>query len=301
MFKEGRKMVDIKEIKSIKLVPFTKMSASVHAIMAFIVALVFLITLIIMKTTGFMHDWGMFKLMAGMGIAMIVIYPIAAFFMAMAVSFFSVMIYNALSSGVGGVKLGMDGNEVSKIPIISFSLILACIEAIWAFIAGIVLAAMMAPITVLLSEAVTQMPNLMNTTSTSLPNAAAMGLGGSVVALLLIFGLPLMVFICGFIGNALFAIFYNYLVTRVSKIKLEFAQVAEKTYQLKSIPVLPTALAVALVFTIFGLISGLSFHLEILLWGVVGNFIEYFIGTALVALIYNFLAPRIGEIEVGVE
>lgn len=254
-----------------------------------------------MKTTGFMHDWGMFKLMAGMGIAMIVIYPIAAFFMAMAVSFFSVMIYNALSSGVGGVKLGMDGNEVSKIPIISFSLILACIEAIWAFIAGIVLAAMMAPITVLLSEAVTQMPNLMNTTSTSLPNAAAMGLGGSVVALLLIFGLPLMVFICGFIGNALFAIFYNYLVTRVSKIKLEFAQVAEKTYQLKSIPVLPTALAVALVFTIFGLISGLSFHLEILLWGVVGNFIEYFIGTALVALIYNFLAPRIGEIEVGVE
>ena len=66
-----------------------------------------------------------------------------------------------------------------------------------------------------------------------------------------------MVFVFGFIWNALFAIFYNYMVTRVAKIKLEFAAISGTLHELKHIPVLQTALAVALVYAILGLIFGI--------------------------------------------
>jgi hypothetical protein len=62
------------------------------------------------------------------------------------VSFFSVMLYNVLVPRLGGVKLELEGNEVEKIPVISFSLILSAIGAIWAFIVGLVLAAVFSPL-----------------------------------------------------------------------------------------------------------------------------------------------------------
>jgi len=47
---------------------------------------------------------------------------------------------------LGGIKLELDGKEVEKIPVISFSLILSAIGAIWAFIVGIVLATVISPL-----------------------------------------------------------------------------------------------------------------------------------------------------------
>ncbi len=116
--------------------------------------------------------------------------------------------------------------------------------------------------------------------------------------LVLIIGLPIMVFVFGFIWNALFALFYNYIVTRVAKIQLEFGKITETFYELKQIPVLPTALAVALVYTLLGLISGI---LSGNYGEFISNFIMYFIETALIALLYNYLAPKIGSIKLNLE
>ncbi len=69
-------------------------------------------------------------------------------------------------------------------------------------------------------------------------------------------------------------------------------------HELKHIPVLPTALAVALVFAILGLISGIlsGNYAEF-----ITNFVQYFIGTALIAILYNYLAPKIGSIKLNLE
>lgn len=297
-------MLNIKEIKSVKLTPFTRMSALIYGILGLIGALVMLVALTIIQVSGVLPQLGQFNLVTGLGVPLIVLLPIGAFLSTVVVSFVSAMLYNALVPRLGGVKLELDGNEVLKIPVISFSLILSAIGAVWAFIAGLVLAAVISPVFSLMG-AVSSMPgaanitaNITNASGAAMPTGAEVGTAGILVSLVLIIGLPILVFVFGFIWNALFAIFYNYIVTRVAKIQLEFSQITENLHELKQIPVLPTALAVALVFTLLGLISGI-------MTGNYGefitNFIMYFIETALIALLYNYLAPKIGSIKLNLE
>jgi hypothetical protein len=294
-------MLDVKEIKSVELTPFTKMSALIYGILGFIAAVVLLIALTIVQAAGVIPQLGQFNIVTGVGIPLIILIPIGAFFSTLAVSFFSVMLYNALVPRLGGIKLGLEGNEVVKIPVISYALILSAIGAIWAFIAGLVLAAVISPLFSLIStlpEAANITANLTNATGSAMPTGAGFGAIGVIMSLALIIGLPIMVFVFGFIWSALFAIFYNYIVTRVAKINLEFAAISGNLHELKHIPVLPTALAVALVYAILGVISGIASgnYGEF-----ISNFVMYFIETALIALLYNYLAPKIGSIKLNLE
>ena len=244
-------MVDVKEIKSIKLTPFTKMSALIYGILGLIAAVVVLIALAIVQATGVVTQLGQFNVVTGLGIPLIILFPIGAFFTTIMVSFFSALLYNALVPRLGGVKLEIKGNDVENIPVVSFALILSAIGAIWAFIVGLVLAAVISPLFSLIStlpEAANITANFTNVTGATLPSGVDFGAVGVIVTVLLIIGLPIMVFVFAFIWNALFAIFYNYLVTRVAKIKLEFAAISGTLHELKHIPVLQTALAVALVY-----------------------------------------------------
>jgi hypothetical protein len=296
-------MINIKEIKSVKLAPFTRMSASIYAVLGFIAAIVMLIALIIVQAAGVIPELGQFNLITGLGIPLIVLLPIGAFFSTIVVSFFSVMLYNILVPRLGGVRLELEGNEVENIPVISFSLILSAIGAIWAFIMGLILAAVISPLFSFIST-ISTMPEAANITAdltasgATIPTGSEIGAAGAIVTLILIIGLPIMAFVFGFIWNALFALFYNYLVSRVAKIQLEFGQITGSLHELKHIPVLPTALAVALVFTLLGLISGI---LSGNYGEFISNFILYFIETALIALLYNYLAPKIGSIKLNLE
>lgn len=296
-------MINIKEIKSVKLTPFTRMSASIYGILGFIGAVVMLLALIIVQAAGVIPELGQFNLVTGFGIPLIVLLPIGAFFSTIVTSFFSVMLYNLLVPRLGGVKLEMEGSVVENIPVISFSLILSTIGAVWAFIVGLVLAAVISPIFSLLG-AISTMPEAANITANltasgaTLPTGAGIGAAEAIVSLVLIIGLPILAFVFGFIWNALFAVFYNYLVSRVAKIQLEFDQITGSLHELKTIPVLPTAIAVALVFTLLGLVSGI---LSGNYGEFISNFILYFIETALIALLYNYLAPKIGSVKLNLE
>lgn len=293
-------MVNTKEIKSVKLTPFTRMSALIYGILGFIAALVMVIGLTIVQAAGFMPELGEFNVVTGLGVPIIILLPIGAFFVTLAVSFFSAMLYNTLVPRLGGIKLELDGNQVIKIPVISYALILSTIGSIWAFIAGLVMAAAISPLFSLIGSipATSNITaNFTNVTGAAMPTGAELGAAEILVSLVLIIGLPIMVFVFGFIWNALFAIFYNYLVTRVAKIKLEFAVISGNLHELKHIPVVPTALAVALVYALLGLLGILSGD-----YGeFITNFVFYFIGTALIALLYNYLAPKIGSIKLNLE
>jgi hypothetical protein len=296
-------MINVKEIKSVKLTPFTKMSASIYGILGLIAAIVMLIILGIMQAAGFMPELGHFNIVSGFGIPILILFPIGAFFSTIVISFFSVMLYNALVPRLGGIKLELDGYDVIKIPVISYALILSAISAVWAFIVGLVLAAVISPVFSLISnfsalpEASQIAANFTNATGAAMPTGAAFGTAGIVVSLMLIIGLPIMVFVFSFIGNALFALIYNYISTRVSKIQLEFNQVSENLHELKNIPVIPTALAVAITYAILGLLGIITGNYA----EFITNFVQYFIGTALIALLYNYLAPKIGSIKLNLE
>lgn len=296
-------MINVKEIKSIKLTPFTRMSASIYGVLGLVAALGMLLILAIIQAIGVFPELGNFNVVSGLAVPIIILFPIGAFFSTIVISFFSVMVYNALVPKLGGVKLELDGKNVEKIPVVSFALILSVIGAVWAFIAGLVLAAVISPLFSLLStmattpEAAQIAANFTNATGGAMPTGVQFGAAGIVVSLVLIIGLPIMIFVFGFIWNALFAIFYNYLVTRVAKIQLEFSQISENLHELKNIPVIPTALAVALVYALLGLLGILSGNYA----DFIINFVQYFIGTTLIALLYNYLAPKIGSIKLNLE
>jgi hypothetical protein len=216
------------------------------------------------------------------------------------VSFFSALLYNALVPRLGGIKLEMNGSEVENIPVISYALILSAIGAIWAFIAGLVLTAVISPLFSLigtLPEAANITANITNVTGAAMPTGVNFGAVGIIVTVLLVVGLPILAFVFGFIWNALFALIYNYIATRVAKINLEFNEITGKLFEIKHIPVLPTALAVSITYAILGLLGILSGNYT----DFISNFVLYFIETALIALLYNYLAPKIGSIKLNLE
>ena len=291
-------MVNVVEIKSAKIVPFTLMSSSISAILTFIIGL---ITAIFLGIAVAFLPAPLGGLLAGLGVALVIAYPILTFLVGLSVVFLSVLLYNLLVPRVGGVKLAMDGNNVVEIPIVPFALILSIIGAIWAFIIGLVLATAIAPITGLIGTALPLIGNATNSTI----NGSMFGAGTAVLYLFLIIGLPILAFIFGFIYNALFAIFYNYIAVRAAKIQLNFTAVTGTWNDLTSIPIIPAALALAIIMAIFGLIQGiLNFGtggIGGLIGNIVGSFIIYFILVAIGTWLYNFLAPRIGAVKLALE
>lgn len=234
------------------------------------------------------------------------------------ISFFSALLYNTLVPRLGGVKLELEGSDVTSVPVVPFALILSAISAIWAFIVGLFLAFASAPLFAFLSsspdilnQAINNATAATNATVTAIPATGAFAGAGIFIALILIIGLPIVVFIGGFIGSALTAIFYNYIAVRVAKLQLEFEKVSNTLHELKSIPVVPAALSLAIVQLIFGVISGIinlitysargdpAVGAVSLVSTIIGNFIITFIVVALSAWIYNYLVPKIGGIKVG--
>lgn len=303
------------EIKSVELAPFTLLTSAVHAILALILAI---ITLIVFGIAGAVIPQFGGAIIAA-GVAAIIVLPIFSFFVTIVFSFFSAFLYNALVPRLGGVQLELEGSDLTSIPVIPFSLILAAVEAIWAFIVGLFLAASTAPLLALLSssspivsQAIANATAATNATGVAIPTPEAIGSAGIVGAIILIIGLPIAVFILGFIGHALTAIFYNYIAIRVAKLKLEF-EAFEGFHELKSIPVVPAALSIAVVFTIWGIIQGVGNLISLsaqgdplsgvgsLIASIIMNFIIYFILVALSAWIYNYLVPRLGGIKLDLE
>ncbi|MGB7967944.1 MAG: hypothetical protein WCF28_00070 [Methanobacterium sp.] len=326
-------MVDIKEIKSIELVPFTLMTASVSAILGLIYAIILLIA------------FGAFAailpgaalIFASLGISMIILYPIGAFIVYTALSFITALIYNMLVPRLGGVKLGLEGDQVKSLPVMSFALIISAVGAIWALILGLLLTAVIIPLTTIISTVIPLASqtfatlinnatsllsmsnatgnltiNATNLTAANLPNGSAVGTGGVILAIMLIIGLPIAVFIIGFIGNALAAIFYNAIIPRVGGLRLILAQ-AGTAHEITNIPVVAASLALAAVALIFGIIAGIigligmaaaghaAAGVETLIFDIIRYFIGTFIMVAIITIIYNFLAPRIGGIQLGLK
>lgn len=301
-------MVDIKEIKSIELVPFTLMTSSISALIALIYAIILLI--ILAASAAFIPTAGL--ILASLGLSIIVLYPIITFLVYVTLSFVTALIYNMLVPRLGGIKLGLEGDEVKNVPAVPYALIMAGVMSVWAFIIGLLLAAFIVPFTTTISTIIPILANITanatNITPATLPTGSVVGTGGVLLAILLIIGLPIFVFVAGFIGHVLAAIFYNFIIPRVGGIRLMFAP-AGMAHEITSIPVVAAALALASVALIFGIIEGIiglingiiagnaGMAVGSLIGNIVGSFVGVFVMVAIITLLYNYLAPRIGGIQ----
>ncbi|MGZ4857691.1 MAG: hypothetical protein ACXVZU_04970, partial [Methanobacteriaceae archaeon] len=129
-------MVDVKEIKHIRATPFTLMNASIEAILAFIAAIIFVIAFGLVA--AFIPQLSALGgILALIGVAVIILAPLTAFFINIMFGFVLALLYNLVAPRVGGVKLGLEGSDVKSIPVVPLALIMACISAIIAFIVGL--------------------------------------------------------------------------------------------------------------------------------------------------------------------
>lgn len=112
-------MANVVEIKSAKIVPFTLMSSSISAILAFIGGLIMAIMLGIVVAILPAPLGG---LLAGLGAAAVIAYPILTFLIGLSTVFLSVLLYNLLVPRVGGIKLAMEENNVQTYQLYHFHL-----------------------------------------------------------------------------------------------------------------------------------------------------------------------------------
>lgn len=305
-------MVDVKEINHIRAAPFTLMNASIQSIFAFILAILFVIGFGFVA--AFLPNLSVFGgTLALLGLGLIILAPLTAFFINIMSSFLLALLYNLLKPRVGGIKLEIDGSDVKSIPVIPLSLIMAIISAIIAFILGLYLTLAFTPIFSIISTTIpiiaTAIANATNATNMTIPTGAAVGAAGWIFALFYIILVPIMVFIFSFIGFALFAIFYNALAPRVGAAKLDFASISGNIFELTNIPPVPAALIMGVVFAVFGFIRGIISLITFsmagdavggvisLITNIITGFVMYFIIVLLIAIFYNILQPRIGGIK----
>jgi len=298
-------MIEIKDVKSIQIVPYTLMMSSISAVLALIYAIIFII---ILGITGLVVPGLSAGFLVTLAIAMILLFPTASFLISIVQSFLTAILYNHLVPRLGAIKLGFeDMNEIKNVPVVPFALMTSVLSGIIIFlimlIVGPILAVSLQAAAIAASSAGTAIPGL--------ASVAALGIVGM---LILIIGLPIAMFISIFIATAIMAILYNTLAPKIGGIKFNFGNAVGNISEIESIPVVPFALITTIVITIFGLITQLiSFIIAIvsgqavatqlimLILSVVFDLVIGFIIYAISAFLYNYFRPKIGGIKLEIE
>ncbi|MDP3065526.1 MAG: hypothetical protein Q8N08_02210, partial [Methanobacteriaceae archaeon] len=146
-----------------------------------------------------------------------------------------------------------------------------------------------------------------------MPEISGIGTFGAVIAVILVIGVPIIVFISSFISMALTALFYNLIAPKIGGVKFKFKDASHSFCEIKKIPALPLALISSVVLTIVNLIFSLPSFAGYLISGeillgfgylignIIGNFLSILILYAIMAAIYNFLRPKIGGVEIELD
>lgn len=302
-------MVDIKEIKSIEIVPYTLMTSSVSAVWAFIYA-IFTVILGLIPFAIFPTPENSVSLW--FYVASIVSSPVSSFVIGVLQSFLFALIYNLLVPKLGGIKLGLENlSEIKSVPVVPFALITSTISAIFVLIIALIVMPFVAAFIPTVSQAMSSLP--LNGTTIPAESISAFGTFGVIGSILSIIILPIAVFIIVFIIDAILAALYNLIAPRIGGIKLEFAANADNKYEILSVAPVQLALISAVIAAICGIIIGIIAIIISATYGsvivgvmflagfTIGLLVGVFIVYAILARIYNFLRPRIGGIKLELQ
>lgn len=298
-------MIQVKDIKSIQIVPYTIMMSSISAVLSVIYAIFFIIILSI----GAVSSAGAnASFIVTLIIALLLLFPTAGFLLSIVQSFLTALIYNILVPKIGAIKLGFeDLKEIKNVPVVPFAFMISAISGIIVFIIMLIIG----PILVLGLQAAALSASAAGTAIPGLPNFGGMGLIG---LLILVIGVPIGMFILTFISSAIMTIFYNFLAPKIGGIQFNFGNAIGKFHEIESIPVVSFALITAIVITLFSfLIQVISLIISIavgaaiipelisLVTSIVVSLIFGFVIYAITAALYNYLQPRIGGIKLEIE
>ncbi len=300
-------MEELKEIKSVAIVPFTLMSSSISAVVGLIYALILILVLGVVAVFLPSEASIITSILMTVSVAIIIILPVGSFLLSILSSFLIAFIYNLLVPRIGGIKLGMvEMKEIRSLPVIPLSLMTSFIYTILTFLIMLIVAPLL--VVVLQGAALASI-----STSNSMVGLEGLGAIGLIGIVIMVIGIPILVFVGTFIYTALMALLYNFLAPKMGGIKLKFNTLKDNSFEIKKIPPIPLALISAVVLTILNFIFSLPslamyFATGNAIGGIgyffgntIGSFIAIFIIYAIMALLYNYLRPIIGGVELELE
>lgn len=305
-------MNEKKELKSIKIVPYTLMNSSLSAVWGLVLAIILLIvagTFSVMLPSDFSAFAGF---LVALGVAGLVVFPVGSFLLSITQSFLYALIYNLLVPKLGGIKIELaEMKEITRADIVPFALIIGGVSAVFQFITQLVMVPLQYLIIEFAGNLASTMSSVTNSTSTiPMSSLGAFSIFGAIINIILT---PIITFIMVFIGAVIVAFLYNILAPKVGGIKLEFIESAHGFFGIKNVNSISLGLITGIIGTVIGLIIGILIFIILAIMGyatagiiilityTIGGFILLFITYALTAVFYNFLAPKIGAIEIKLE
>ena len=296
-------MKELKEIKSVAIVPFTLMSSAISAVLGLIYALILILVLGAVAVFLPSESHIISSLLMTASVAIIIILPVGSFLLSILTSFLIAFIYNLLVPRIGGIKLGMvEMKEIRSVPVIPLSLMASSIYTILTFLIMLIVAPLL--VVVLQGAALASI-----STSSSMAGLEGLGAIGLIGIVVMVIGIPILVFVFTFIYTALMALVYNFLAPKMGGIRLKFNTIKDNSFEIKKIKPIPLALISAVVLTILNFIFSLPTlamyfatgnvpgGLGYFLGNTIGMFIVIFILYGIMALLYNYLRPFVGGVE----
>ncbi len=298
-------LIEIKDVKSIKIVPYTLMMSSISAILGLIFGIIIAIALGV--TVGSLVPGTTAGMIATLAVGAIIAIPTVMFLVRILESFLMALFYNKLVPRLGAIKLGFEDLKIIKnVPVVPFALMTAALGGIMVFLIMLIIGPLFA--------FGIQSAAVASAGATDIPGLASLGAFGFIGMIILIVGVPIGMFVSIFISSAIMAFLYNVLAPKIGGIEFNFTNVVGNFFEIESIPVVKFALITTLVLTLFELIVGIvsliigvatgtsviTVLIELIV-RIVMYLIFGFIIFAVTAFLYNYLRPRIGGIKLEIE
>jgi hypothetical protein len=185
----------------------------------------------------------------------------------------------------------LDMKEIISMPVIPLSLMLSAVYTILTFLIMLIVAPLM--MLIIQGAAIAAV-----STSSAVSELGGLGALGIIGIILMIILTPIVVFIITFVYSALFALLYNFLAPKMGGIRLKFSSVALILAMVTTI--LNFLFSIPQIVMYFAVGEPLV-AVGYLLSDTVGYFIIIFITYAIMTLLYNFLRPKIGGVELELE
>lgn len=280
----GEKM-NMKELKSIDLSTYTIISTGIALLFSIIVSVIAVIGIAISSANN-------------VGIALYLIPTIIVGTMMISIysKFLEGYLYNVLSKRLKNIKIEFnDKNEIIKIfptQTATIMAIIATIQIILVYLASLFVA-----------------PLMINSVIQTLLYTGQSTVAYSMYNLLLLLNNPLIIayiilgtFIIVFVFTLLATYIYNILGSNGRGILLNLSE-KDGITTIESVDILKLAVAFSIIYGILNIIlaivmiiSGGAINTVILT--IIGGFVNGFIDSALIAIFYNFLAPRLGKLKI---
>ena len=211
-------------------------------------------------------------------------------------SFFEGFLYNVLGKKLNRIKIGLEGNEVSKISAAQTAImisIITTIQVILIYLASILV-----------------FPLVLNTVIQTFAYAGQQMLALTLYQFMIFISQPQVIiaffaatFVVTFVYVLISIVIYNFLASKGRRIVVNLSKEGELT-AVDSIDVLKLAIVFTIIVGVLNLIYVIfSFILfggypVVILLSIISGFVNGFIEGALIAIFYNFLAPRLGKLKI---